>query len=47
MLCSVVITDGFQKINPHLEAKQATAVFAWRDEKTHETSEMHYIVKNQ
>jgi len=28
MLCFVVITDGFRKINPHLEAKQATTVFA-------------------
>ena len=24
----VVITDGFRNINPHLEAKQATTVFA-------------------
>ena len=28
MLCFVVITDGFRKTNPHLEAKQATTVFA-------------------
>ena len=39
MLCFVVITDGFQKINLHVEAKQATTtVFALRDKKkTHET----------
>ena len=38
MLCFVVITDGFQKINLQVEAKQATTVFALRDKKeTHET----------
>ena len=45
-LCVVVITDSFQKVNPHLEARQATAVFTLRDKKTHETSEAHFIVKN-
>ena len=39
-VCFVVITDGFQKINPHLEAKQATTVFTLRAKrkKAHETS---------
>ena len=36
----------FSKINPHLEARQATAVFTLRDKKTHETKEGHFIVKN-
>ena len=36
----------FSKINPHLEARQAIAVFTLRDKKTHETKEGHFIVKN-
>lgn len=32
-LCFVVITDSFQKINPHLKATQATAVFNLRNKK--------------
>lgn len=36
----------FSKINPHLEARQVTAVFTLRDKKTHETKEGHFIVKN-
>ena len=35
MLCFVVITDGFRNINPHLEAKQATTVFARKIKEKH------------
>ena len=38
MLCFVVITDGFQKINLHVEAKQATSVFKISRRLSHPTA---------
>ena len=32
-VCFVVITDGFWKINPHLEAKQAATLFTLREKR--------------
>ena len=43
VLCFVVITDGFRNINPHLEAKQATTVFA-RKIKAKHMKEMRRIL---